>query len=229
MNKEIINELLNQFIIFSLERREDLFKILIILLFLLFLIRRSRGAGAFRIRKKEIDQALNTLSKKIKYKGEYHIPKEIENKLYQNNFDKSSIIILVANIMKHLGKPNSMPGIILHNTAGNREEKPGYCTSYPDGYSNITINILPEYDLNVIAAIIIHECMHHYLNIKRIKFTDRIENEILTDTCAVYCGFGEYMYHGYKTRAKQYKNEYKLQKVGYLTQNEIRYAMRKCG
>ena len=35
---------------------------------------------------------------------------------------------------------------------------------YGDGQSTITINLLPEYDLDIVAAIVIHECMHHYLN-----------------------------------------------------------------
>ena len=126
-----------------------------------------------------------------------------------------------------LGYPNTIPGLTINKVSKNEEVNPGFCHTYPGGQSNITINILPEYDLEVIAAIIMHECMHHYLNIKRIRFEDRIENEILTDTCAVYCGFGRYMYRGYRTRARQYRHENKLHKVGYLTQNEIKYIMRK--
>lgn len=231
MNEQItriIEQLIEQFINFSLEKREVLPKILVILVFLLVLIRKNRRETIIlNLRKAQINKALDVLYKKIKLKGEYVIPKEIEKKLYQNDFNRASIIMLVGNIMKHLGLPNAMPGIAVYDASDNRDAKPGHCNTYPDGQSNITINLLPEYDLDVVAAIVIHECMHHYLNIRRIRFTDRIENEILTDTCAVYCGFGRYMYRGYRTRARQYKHENKLHKVGYLTQNEIKYIMRK--
>lgn len=228
MNTQIIDKIIESFIEFSLTEREALYKILIILIFLLFLVRKNNGEiVTSNLRKTQINKALETLCKKVNYRGEYKIPKEIEKKLYQNNFNKASILMLVASIMKHLGYPNTIPGLTINKVSNDEDVKPGFCNTYPGGQSNITINILPEYDLEVIAAIIIHECMHHYLNIKRIKFEDRIENEILTDTCAIYCGFGKYMYEGYKTRARQYKFENKLHKVGYLTQNEIRYIMRK--
>ena len=228
MNEQMIDQLFEQFMYFSINKREELLKALVILVFLLFLIRKNRGETiALNLRKEQINKALDILNKKIKYKREYTIPKEIEKKLYQNNFNRPSIIMLVGNIMKHLGLPNAMPGITVNKVSNSEDVKPGFCNTYPGGQSNITINILSEYDLEVIAAIIIHECMHHYLNIKKIKFEDRIENEILTDTCAVYCGFGKYMYEGYKTRAKQYKFENKLQKVGYLTLGEIKYIMKK--
>ena len=205
---------------------ENIFKIIIIIIFIIFLIQKSQN-DTFngKIRKKEINKALEILNRKIKRKNEYVIPEEIEKKLYKNNFDKASILMLVANIMKHLGYPNAMPGIRINHISNDKDLKPGYCETYPGGQANITINILQDYDINIIAAIIMHECMHHYLNIKKIKFEDRIENEILTDTTAIYCGFGEYMYRGYKTRAKKYKYENKLQKVGYLTQKEIRYIL----
>lgn len=228
MEKQLLDVIIESFIEFSLTERETLYKILVILIFLLFLVRKNnKELFTLNLRKSQINKALEILCKKVNYKGEYNIPKEIENKLYKNNFDKNSIIYLVGSIMKHLGLPNSMPGIRINHVEKGENVKPGTCNLYPDGYSNITINIQSDYDLEVIAAIIIHECMHHYLNIKRIKFEDRIENEILTDTCAIYCGFGKIMYEGYRTRAKQYKYENELHKIGYLTQNEIKYIMKK--
>ena len=228
MNKQLLNEIIKSYIEFSLTEREALYKILIILIFLLILIRRhNREILALNLRKTQINKALETLCKKVNYKGEYKLPKEIENKLNKNNFDRNSIIMFVANIMKHLGLPNAIPGIKVNYVNKGEDIKPGTCNLYPDGQSNITINIQPDYNLNIIAATVIHECMHHYLNIKRISFKDRIENEILTDTCAIYCGFGKYMYEGYIIRTKKYKYENKLHKIGYLTQAEIKYIIRK--
>ena len=228
MSEQIIEQLINQFIEFSLEKREVLPKILLILIFLLFLVRKNRKEGiSLNVRKAKIDKALDYLSDKVSYRGEYTIPKEVEKKLYQNNFNRASILMLVASIMKHMGLPNTIPGINVYNVSNCGDVEPGRCYMYGDGQSTITINLLPEYDVNTVAAIVIHECMHHYLNVRRMKFKDKLENEILTDTCAIYSGFGEIIYEGYKTRAIYYKGENKLRSMGYLTQSEIRYIMRK--
>lgn len=228
MNEQMMEQLFNQFMQFSIDKREELPKILILLIFLLILIRKSRKEStSLNVRKAKIDKALDYLSSKIKYRGEYTIPKEVERKLYQNNFNRASILMLVASIMKHMGLPNTMPGLNVYNVSNCESAEPGRCYMYGDGQSTITLNLLPEYDIETVAAITIHECMHHYLNVRRMKFKDVFENEILTDTCAIYCGFGEIMYKGYGPRSVYYKGQRKLQKHGYLSQNEIKYIMRK--
>ena len=126
-----------------------------------------------------------------------------------------------------MGLPNTLPGINVYNVSSCESAEPGRCYMYGDGQSTITINLIPEYDLDTVAAIVIHECMHHYLNVRKMRFKDQFENEILTDTCAIYCGFGEIMYKGYGPRSIYYKGQRKLQKHGYLSQNEIKYIMRK--
>ena len=92
MNEQMIEELFNQFMIFSINKREELLKILVILIFLLFLIRRNRKETiVLNIRKAQINKALDYLSEKISYRGKYTIPKEVEKKLYQNNFNKQKV------------------------------------------------------------------------------------------------------------------------------------------
>ena len=153
MRENIINNIVEQFIYFSLNKRQELFQILVILIFLLFLIRKNRGETTLlNQRKKYIDKALGILSKRIKPKNEYKIPKEIEKKLCQNNFNKASVLMLIANIMKHLNCPNSIPGITINKVSNDEDVKPGFCYTYPGGQANITINILPEYDINVISV-----------------------------------------------------------------------------
>lgn len=50
---------------------------------------------------------------------------------------------------------------------------------------------------------------------------DTWENEILTDTAAVYCGFGEYIYAGYAVMRGEFAFSY--QKVGYIRQEDVQY------
>ena len=228
MNEQMMEQIFNQLMTLGIEESEELLKALVILVFLLFLIRKNRGETiALNVRKAQINKALDYLSEKIPYRGKYTIPKEVERKLYQNNYDRASILMLVASIMKHMGLPNTMPGLNVYNVSDCENTEPGRCYMYGDGQSTITLNLVPEYDIETVAAITIHECMHHYLNVRRIKFKDVFENEILTDTCAIYCGFGEIMYKGYGPRSVYYKGQRKLQKHGYLSQNEIKYIMQK--
>ena len=126
-----------------------------------------------------------------------------------------------------LGEYDALPNLSQKVSTQCESAEPGRCYMFGDGQSTITINLIPEYDLDTVAAIVIHECMHHYLNVRKMRFKDQFENEILTDTCAIYCGFGEIMYKGYGPRSIYYKGQRKLQKHGYLSQNEIKYIMRK--
>ena len=54
-----------------------------------------------------------------------------------------------------------------------------------------------------------------------IRMRDTWKNEILTDTAAVYCGFGEYIYAGYAVMRGEFAFSY--QKVGYIRQEDVQY------
>ena len=101
MSTQILDKIIESFIEFSLTEREALYKILIILIFLLILVRRHNGEMfALNLRKAQINKALEILCKKVNYRGEYKIPKEIENKLYKNNFDRNSIKLITILILQ---------------------------------------------------------------------------------------------------------------------------------
>jgi len=220
----IIEQLVEQFINFSLEKREVLPKILVILIFLLIIVRKhNRKTKISGRRKARLENAFNIINEKISFRKEYIISEEIKKELYRNSYNKASILVLISSIMEHLGLPDALPVVKVYNVSGCGDVEPGRCYIYGDKQSGITINLLPEYNLNTVASIVIHECMKHYLNIKRIRFKDESKNELLTDICAIYCGFGGIMYQGYAAITKQSK----LHEVGYLTQSEIRYIMKK--
>ena len=228
MDKQMINQILEQlfeqFMTFSIEKREELPKILVILIFLLFLVRRNnKKTKISNRRKKRIENAFNIIDEKINFRKEYTISEEIKKELYRKSYNKESILVLVTSIMEHLGLPDALPIIKVYNVSGCGDVEPGRCYIYGDQQSGITINLLPEYNLDTVASIVIHECMKHYLNVKKIRFKDESKNELLPDICAIYCGFGGIMYRGYAAITKQNK----LHEIGYLTQSEIRYIMRK--
>ena len=47
--------------------------------------------------------------------------------------------------------------------------------------------------------------------------------EVLTDTAAVFCGFGEYIYRGYAVFQGQMALSYR--KVGYIKQQDVTYIL----
>lgn len=49
---------------------------------------------------------------------------------------------------------------------------------------------------DAILAILAHEITHEYLYINNISFSDKYENEILTDIAAIFLGFGKLMLNG---------------------------------
>ena len=91
------------------------------------------------------------------------------------------------------------------------------------GTALIQISINEHYSKDNVFAIICHECMHHYLFHKQIKFGDNSENEILTDTAAVFMGFGNNMIKGYKP-VEYYDSTVGVRRritIGYISTSEI--------
>lgn len=230
MNRELLDKIIEEFIEFSLNEKEALYKILIILIFLLFIVRKNNKTTKIsKTRKKQLNEAFEYIDTKLVHRNKYAIPEIVEKNLLQRGYNKTSISMLVADIMKHMGLPDKLPAITVYDVSGCNIESPGRCYMYGDGTSSLTFNLIPEYDIDIVASIVIHECMHHYLNVKRMVFKDKEKNEIVTDICAIYSGFGDILYKGYRARAVQYRKENKEHRLGYLSQSEIRYIMKKIG
>ena len=81
-----------------------------------------------------------------------------------------------------------------------------------------------------IAAILAHEIAHILLHRCGVRFQDELENEVLTDTVAVYVGFGPTILNA-ATEKKNYLPgntvETKTHHFGYLTVDEFGYIQAK--
>ena len=154
--------------------------------------------------REEIDESIAYL-KNIRpmKKQEYH-PNEMLWDKYQNHFREESVLREMAgDILKYLGLPNNLPQVyIVDGMEGNAVGK------YYGG--TVEINIQRYTRPNVVFAVLIHECMHYYLRLTGLSFSDVHKNEILTDTATIYFGFYDYIYSGYI-------------RVGYIKDSEIRY------
>jgi hypothetical protein len=87
-----------------------------------------------------------------------------------------------------------------------------------------------------VPAILAHEVMHVFLHRHGIRFADTLENEILTDTAAIYLGVGWLCLNAYRINKSQYSRSvgFNMTEVttttmtshlGYLTPDEMGYVL----
>ena len=150
----------------------------------------------------------------------YRIPANISQELHKNIKNKEFLEKLMYSMTEHLNIDGHFIKLYVHDNT-NANYSGAFTNSKYTGVS-ITLQIQDYYTVNVVAAILAHEIMHMYLHYKGIEEQVPKLNEILTDTAAVYYGFGEYMYIGYEYIKTNSDN---LQKVGYLSPEDIQFII----
>lgn len=96
-----------------------------------------------------------------------------------------------GNFDFQVDKKGNAQGKIIHSFAGL------YSAKFI-GKRQITIANENIYRFPNLAAIVAHECTHHYLHIHKIQ-CDSVNDEILTDLTAIYLGLGFLLLRGYET------------------------------
>lgn len=197
----------------------DICEILTFIGFIVFLFRRfvlkkmpvPRGAGR-KIGREEIDASLTLLRKKFPYgHSNYRMPENLRMRLSANLSDPDLLKELLCDITKYMGIDGSYIKLKLSDDetkayAGNIQTNGAFTT--------IRLQVHPYYDADVLTAVLAHEVMHLFLFYQGVSKRDALENEVLTDTAAVYFGFGEYLKKGY--RVIETKLGFSYHKVGYI-------------
>ena len=209
--------------VFSLN---DIFEILTIIGLIYYVVKRFilKEAPVPASALKKVDQeklrsCLALLKKSKKEPGEiYEVPEELEQKLLTDLHDSELLKQLLCSIAAHMGIDGSYIRLKFQddanlNYAGN--------ISTNGAFTTINLQLHSYYNLDVIIAILSHEVMHLYLYYSGIHFSDTLSNEVLTDTAAVYFGFGEYLYRGYQIIETQMGFSY--QKVGYIRPGDVKF------
>lgn len=185
--------------------------IIIIVVFMIALISSVRSPGGFfgtlfsgKGSREEIDECIAYLKARRPGKRHDYQPDDRLWEKYRTHFREETVLTEMAgDILRHLGLPNNTPPVyVVDDMEGNAVGK--YYGSF------IEIKIQRYTRPNEVFAILIHECMHYYLRLTGLGFSDVHKNEILTDTASIYFGFYEYIYSGYIH-------------AGYIRENEIRY------
>lgn len=143
--------------------------------------------------------------------------------LRDHNYNPDAIYHLVVLIMMHLKAPYSQFNI---RVSDGKQGNVAGLYSQNSGLPTIEILVKPNFTEEQVIAIVCHECMHHYLNIKKIKGKSDEANEKLTDYAAVYTGFGKQLQRGYKQIQNNFNGRELQSKIGYLSEMDIRIAIK---
>lgn len=190
-----------------------------------FLIRRfvlhkaPVSVGAKAVPRELFQKCVEILDKREKKQfGEYVIPDEIVRGLSVNIKDEEYLKKLLCSICGHLGINGDFIKLVTEEVPV--PERAGQINT-DLARTTIRLEVKSFYTLDAVAAVLAHEAIHLHLYYEGIYLKDTWENEILTDTAAVYCGFGEYIYRGYAVMRGEFAFSY--QKVGYIKQEDVRY------
>ncbi|MDO4304406.1 MAG: hypothetical protein Q4D94_10860 [Bacillota bacterium] len=150
----------------------------------------------------------------------YTVPEDILIELKADLSNEAALKRLLCSICAHMGIQGNFIKLIVQDT--NAPDRAGDIST-DLAFTTIRLELKPYYTLDTVIAVLAHEATHLHLYYTGTHFKDVWENEVLTDTAAVYCGFGEYMYKGYAVM--QGKNVLSYQKVGYIKQEDVKYIM----
>ena len=141
--------------------------------------------------------------------------------LEERNYNPEAIYHLVVLYMLHLKASFTMFNVKVKD--GSASETAGqYFQSM--GLPTIEVLVKPYYTGDQVIAIVCHECMHHFLQEKKVRGKTEMANEKLTDYACVYTGFGELLKKGYIKTTATYNGQQIENKVGYISANDIKIA-----
>ena len=182
-------------------------EIVIIVVFMAVLIVRGGERKKF-VSKKKIDECIDRLNARLKKPREaYRLNGVLYEQLKANIYDEKVLRKIAVDIVGHCGIKKLFINV---DVVGEVQGVGGTYSNYY-GQSTITIMMGKYKSANEILAVLVHECMHMYLNTVGIRYDDREMNEYLTDVATVYMGFYEIVTSGYFHQ-------------GYLTTNDLKYV-----
>lgn len=206
----------------------SMIELLTIIGFIYFIVKRfifhqaPVPSGAFKkVNTDKLSECLTVLRKHKQKPGDvYTIPENLKQALTHNLYDSYNLKLLLCSIAAHMGIDGEYIRLNMQD-----DSAASYAGNISTNGAWTTINLLmrPYYDLNVVTAVLAHEVMHLYLYYKGIQIRDSLSNEVLTDTAAVYFGFGEYLYKGYQVIETNLAFSY--HKVGYIRPQDVSFIM----
>lgn len=208
----------------------DICELLTIIGFIYFLVKKFilkqvpiPASALGKVDRRKIEECVLLLEKKSKGPGSaYQMPEDLRQKLLADLHAPDLLKELLCDIAAHVGIDGSY--INLQFQDDYTKEYAGTINTN-GAWTTIHLQLHSFYTLDVITAVLSHEVMHLYLYYHGIGKQDTLENEILTDTAAVYFGYGEYLYRGYKVIETNLGLSY--HKVGYIRPEDVAFIEEK--
>lgn len=206
----------------------DIFELLTFAGFVYYMIKRFilkqppiPAAALRKIDREKISSALALLYKNRKVPGEtYEVAPKLFAELERNLYDPELLRQLMCDIAAHVGIDGSHIRLKFKDDA-TLEYAGNISTN--GAFTTINLQTHDYYNLDVLTAILAHEVMHLYLYYNGIHFSDTLSNEVLTDTAAVFFGFGEYLRRGYRVIEINLGLSY--HKVGYIRTEDVEFIL----
>jgi len=123
----------------------------------------------------------------------------------------------------------------LRQAGGRQSRTAGLYKTVGDRDREIVIRKLPQFRQEHYLGIMAHELTHAFLDFHNIRLGEDMENEILTDSAAVYLGFGQLLLEGYQpivwAEAPRERSgqsvRMKSVRIGYFDRRNICFALRE--
>lgn len=198
-----------------------------VFLFRRFVLRKSPvPSGAFsKVSRELLEECVGLLRKReSRDYEEYSVPPELLASLQARLDDQDTLKELLCDICAHLGIDGEFIRLVVENEP--LPDRAGEIST-DLAFTTIRLDLKPHHSVDTVIAVLAHEAIHLHLYYEGIHFRDTWKNEVLTDTAAVYCGFGEYMYRGYAVMQGEFALSY--QKVGYIRQEDVRVIQEMMG
>lgn len=171
-------------------------------------------------------------------RGLYECPKELMRKVIKSNYGEAALQQLSDHMGFYLGLFVRVKVRMLDHRSFDRQN-PNFSAAaglyrVSGDHREIVLTRREKYSFKHILAVMAHEYTHNYLYHHKISKQDPLENEYLTDTAAVFLGFGEVLLRGYEpfswvsgTEQRGF-NSYQVTqtfRIGYLQTDNIRFAI----
>ena len=143
-----------------------------------------------------------------------------------------SIRLIFDPIVAHFRlDPGSLTLFFLHSSLDSVEAGFGRAGQYQQtsvGAGEIELTVRRDFNPWNIAAILAHECAHHWLVVNGLSNCSPTDLEYRTDIATLYAGFGKVMRKGYAEKEKSlglFSGLVVRFRIGYLNQRDFDYVL----
>ena len=197
------------------------------------------------------------MSRGIELKGSYGLPANIMSEINLVDLQQGPIQALANDMLRFLEVPEGVTvkvysdyqsshcyfsgsNFVMYSENAGRQSvddtRPGYYYASGTGIREIHLFKKHNYTIRHLLAILAHELTHHFLATHYISLSPEEKNEQLTDVAAIFIGFGQFLFEGYKpikwisdlkmeVGGESYKvNRYK---IGYISVSDVAYVMKR--